>query len=340
MTRNCFDLVCLFGFSPHFEKISAFLDASSIKCIVIFSPRQEDSVEALNLSKNDIKLCEQKLDDVFFEKTGIRKSKSLGISFGSPFIFKQKDIDAFNGNLINSHGAPLPAFKGGGGFSWRILQRDKRGAALMHFVSTEIDEGACVFRKDFIFSDRERLPCDFEERQIVEESKYLVPWIQKVALGEVELKELTRNVQADFAPSTYFPRLSTDLHGCIDWTLSMSDLESFVIAFSRPYQGAFTYIKGCQSRIMDVRMEEKRYMHPFTYGLVLSVDDQGCLVSCNGGIISIRHEDLRIEAGNLRVNCGDRFYTPADVIQKALSSRAFYKPNGLDVRSHAWIEEN
>lgn len=339
MSRNYFDLVCLFGFSPHFEQISAFLDDSNIKCIVTFSPRQKDSVEALNLSKSVLKLCEQNLDDVFFEKTGIRNSKSLGISFGSPFIFKQKDIDAFNGNLVNSHGAPLPAFKGGGGFSWRILQGDKRGAALMHFVSTKIDEGACVFRKDFLFSEEERLPRDLEERQIEEESKHLVPWICKVALGEIDLSKSSCDKKADLDSGSYFPRLSTDLHGCINWSLSLKDLESFIWAFSSPYQGAYTYIKGHKARIMDAHIVEKKHMHPFTYGLIINADEEGYLVSCNGGVISIKRKDLHIKTSEFRINCGDRLYTPADILQRALSSRAFYKPNGLDIRDYALISE-
>ena len=172
-----FEIVCLFGFSPHFTQICNFLDKRKTRCFVIFSPRQKRAIESLVLPKTSKKLCINSLDDASFQEIRVRDNASLGISFGSPFIFKQKDIDNFQGHLINSHGAPLPEFKGGGGFSWRILQRDKRGTVLMHLVTTRIDEGAWIFRKDFMFSDSERIPEELEKRQQTEEAKHLVPWI-------------------------------------------------------------------------------------------------------------------------------------------------------------------
>ena len=334
MIRDCFDLVCLFGFSPHFRQIADFLDAAGIDCIFIFGPRQKDSVDSLNLPASFKKLCVEDLANSAFDEIRVRERKSLGISFGSPFIFSQQDIDNFNGHLINSHGAPLPEFKGGGGFSWRILQRDKRGSILMHFVTTKIDEGACVFRKDFTFSDDERMPCDMENRQIKEESKYLIPWIEQVVFGQAELSQLKSFLVPKDKLGSYFPRLSSDLHGGIDWSLSIHDLESFVLAFSRPYSGAFTFIKDHKVRILDFNIERKCYTHPFTYGLILGVGPEGLLVSCNGGVISIKNENLCVDVCGFSIKPGDRFYTPELILQKALQSRVFYSPDGLVARHY------
>ena len=114
---------------------------------------------------------------------------ALGLSFGSPFIFRQVHIDTFKGNLLNSHGAPLPEFKGGGGFSWRILQGDKRGTSLMHLVTTKIDEGPIVFRKEFEFSKDDILPTDFESRQRLEDKISLLPWLKNLIEGSADTRQ-------------------------------------------------------------------------------------------------------------------------------------------------------
>ena len=76
-------------------------------------------------------------------------------------------------------------------------------------------------------------------------------------------------------------------------------------------------------------------MHPFTYGLILDINPTNILVACNGGSILIHNNDLRIESHDIRLTSGDRFFTPLPTLQKALSSRAFFKPDGLVVRDYA-----
>lgn len=205
----------------------------------------------------------------------------------------------------------------------------------MHLVTTQIDEGSCVFRKDFMFSDSERIPDDLEKRQLTEEAKHLVPWIKQVASGQINILTLASNCQSESEPGSYFPRLSSELHGCINWSLAIKDLESFVHAFSRPYPGAYTFIKGAKAHIMDFRIQKECYTHPFTYGLILNAGPKGVLVACNGGSFLIQHDDLRIESSNICLNSGDRFFTPLSILQKALSSRAFFKPDGLVVSDYA-----
>ena len=112
-----------------------------------------------------------------------------------------------------------------------------------------------------------------------------------------------------------------------------------MLAFSRPYSGAFTFIKEQKVRIMDFTIEQECYMHPFTYGLVLNVGPESFLVSCNGGIMSIRRDNLCIDVSNFRINSGDRFYTTASVLQKALLTRVFYKPDGLVARDYTSSQE-
>jgi len=329
-----FDLVCFFGYSPHLRLLARFCEDLAINYCLIFGPRQSDAINLLDLPLTAHKLCVRNLGDSEYQKLRVRNSKSIGFSFGSPFIFKQEDIDDFKGMLINSHGAPLPEFKGGGGFSWRILQHDKRGVILMHYVTTRIDEGGCVFRKDFNFLDDERTPHDHEERQLREETYYLIPWVKEVISGQTNVTELPSTNELESHTHSYFPRLCTDLHGYIDWSLAAQDLETFVLAFSIPYQGAATFLKGEKVRIMDCCVNDSRPMHPFTLGLVLHKDSEEIIVACNGGTISIKHGDLKFGGSSCTVNIGDRFFTPSATLEKSLSTRVFYMPDRIALRDY------
>ena len=53
------------------------------------------------------------------KKTDIKNS--LFLSVGAAWIFKSDLINLLNGRFFNIHGSKLPSDRGGGGFSWRIL---------------------------------------------------------------------------------------------------------------------------------------------------------------------------------------------------------------------------
>ena len=295
--KKAYELVCLFGFSSHFVELAKYCESLRISCVIVHGVRQSESIKSLDLPKSVNIICTDNLKNGFYDQIEVKTNKTLGISFGSPFIFDKYDIDNFEGNLINSHGAPLPEFKGGGGYSWRILQRDKRGCALMHLVSQKIDEGAVVFRHDFLFADNEREPGQYERRQNEEEIYQMMPWVQNIISGKHKLdNEKYKNTEKSY--STYFPRLCTDIHGYIDWSLAFEDLESFILAFSRPYMGSSTFIKGEKVRIFDIRLQRKENIHPFLKGLVLSKTEKDLNVACSDGVISIRLEDIKKKIKN------------------------------------------
>jgi methionyl-tRNA formyltransferase len=330
MKRN-FDLICFFGYSPFFPRLADLCQSLGFEYAFVFAPRQRDSIDSLTLPDHAQKICATSLKDNAYKDLKAANKHSLGVSFGSPYIFSAEDIATFQGGLLNSHGAPLPDFKGGGGFSWRILQRDKRGASLMHFVTEEIDEGPCVFRKDFVFSDSERIPLDHEIRQLKEDEDNLIPWLESVIAGENSLTPLGSEADS-FNLGTYFPRLSSDFHGYIDWRMPVNDLKSFILAFSKPYSGASTFIKGKKTRIFDCFIREKCFMHPLTRGLVLSRSEDHITVACESGIIEIELGNLKFENEPCKIAKGDRFYTPESHLQEALNSRTFFNSEGVQIK--------
>ena len=88
---------------------------------------------------------------------------TLGLSFGSIWIFKEDYIKLFDGRLLNTHGARLPQDRGGGGFSWRILRNERLGYSLIHQVDAGIDTGNIVAVDEYVYPHSCRITLDYEK---------------------------------------------------------------------------------------------------------------------------------------------------------------------------------
>jgi methionyl-tRNA formyltransferase len=274
-----------------------------------------------------------RLSEQDLARLGVLDKYSLGISFGSPYIFRAAHISGFRGNLINSHGAPLPSYKGGGGYSWRILNGDKRGCSLMHIVSEEIDKGEVVFRNDFLFSEYDRRPIDYEKSQLSHENRFLVPWLTDLIAGRVTLSPLSSE-ETVCLEDTYFPRLHTDTHGFIDWNWSADAIQRFILAFSEPYSGARSFLKGKSLRIWDCSTIKRQCHHPFVRGIIVDVSSPHIMVATRDALVQLRLSDIRFDSEACAIIAGDRFYTPSSYLEDSLHTRVFYKPQGPIFRSY------
>jgi methionyl-tRNA formyltransferase len=88
---------------------------------------------------------------------------TMGLSFGAPWLFRQDVITRFGGRLLNLHGARLPHYRGGGGFSWQILCDNRQGYALIHQITAGIDDGPIVAVREFRYPSSCRVPQDYQQ---------------------------------------------------------------------------------------------------------------------------------------------------------------------------------
>jgi methionyl-tRNA formyltransferase len=131
--------------------------------------------------------------------------------------------------------------------------------------------------------------------------------------------------------STYWPRLSTDHHGWIDWSWDASEIERFVLAFSTPYRGASTTLDGQRVHVMDAyAVLSEASFHPFQAGLVYRALPGRLFVAARQSAIVIT--SIRSPSGGeLRepVRAGARFVTPYDKLDDARMFRSVYSPDGI-----------
>jgi methionyl-tRNA formyltransferase len=252
--------------------------------------------------------------------------QTIGISSGSPYIFSKDIIERFGHRIINGHSSRLPQQRGGGGYSWMIMQGNRVGYAVWHLVDEGIDNGDILALKEFEYP----VSCQYPEDYLNEKSIHEYG-VFKSLLQDIKLKKpLQRNGQSEHM-SIYMPRLLTDVHGFIDWKWSGQEIERFAQAFGRPYKGASTFLMGKQVRVRSATsVTFDGTFHPFQYGIIYRLFENGVYVACKNG--SLRCSLFRkdgIKPIEYKSNLiGERLYTPAEYLETAMRTRVEFLPKG------------
>ena len=213
--------------------------------------------------------------------------------------------------------------KGGGGISWNLMMGLTTGGVTIHMVDSGIDTG------DILMQSNYSLPVDcanLEASHIVscQNKSLLISFLDKVLSGYTFIRK-----KQTFDIGSYWPRLKTDLHGYLNWSWEVFEILSFIRAFSHPFKGAATYIKGKKVRILSAYVQNSEYsFHPFQYGLIYRVVSSKLYVACKGGTLVVE-EILYDDASTINLSSllGHRLITPSDILEQALSQRIYLKPS-------------
>ncbi len=250
----------------------------------------------------------------------------LGLSFGAAWIFRKPFIDRWEGRLLNIHGARFPLDRGGGGFTWQILRENRLGACLIHQIDEGVDTGPILKYREFTYPPSCRIPKDYNEVCLRHTRSFLEEFFREVRdEATFTLMEQPAHI------STYWPRLSTEHHGFIDWNWSLREIERFICAFDAPYPGASTFLRGRRVLLKDcLTNASDGTFHPFQRGLIYRVSDDGvCVATDDGGLIIRTVQDERGADIRQTVRVGDRFHTPIEVLERARAFRAIYTSTAL-----------
>jgi len=251
---------------------------------------------------------------------------TIGISFGAAWIFKKQFIDLFQGRLLNCHGSRLPQDRGGGGFSWRILKDERMGVCLIHHIDPGVDTGNIILSEEYIYPHSCRYPIDYQTYSIEQYQKFLDKFFDFV---KEEKSFIEVSQQESF--SAYWPRLATNIHGFIDWSWTLENIERFICAFDDPYVGASTFLNGRKVRLKKCYSSfNDGVFHPFQQGFIYRISGNSAFVATEHGSLlanSVLNEEGVDIKNQLRI--GDRFYTPMKFLEDAKQFRAVYTADGL-----------
>ena len=323
--------IILFGGGQIIVRFASILDKYELESLIITSNRHAKEITGGTSTFEELL---RKDNRRFIITSDINESKviteitneTLGISSGAAWLFNAEFINLFEGRLLNAHGSRLPHDRGAGGFSWRIMRRESLGAILLHKIDPGVDTGEIIKYEEYVFPGACRKPIDYQRYNVQKYIEFLEEFIKEILSG----KDFNLIPQQE-SFSIYFPRLSTDAHGFIDWSWTAEEIESFVCAFDSPYKGASTFIDGTRVRLKDCQLTKSDgTFHPFQFGIIYRITEYGLFVAAKGGSLIIgRVENEEGKSILERMRLGDRFYTPVDNIEKAKTFRAVYTPEGL-----------
>jgi len=248
--------------------------------------------------------------------------KSIGISFGASWIFKKNMIDKFKGKLLNKHSRDLPKYRGAGGFSWLILNKERESANLLHFIEESIDTGKVVKISRFKFPEECKISLDYEKYSYERDFDFMEEFIDEV----IAQKKFQLEIQ-DELKATFFPRLHTQSHAFIDWSWDREEIINFIRAFDDPYCGASTYCQGKRVYLKKCSTADDEYFHPYVAGIIYRINDKGAFIACRQGGIFAQVLDEQQKPAKIRV--GQRLMTPVAKMEAAKEFVAVYTPKGL-----------
>ena len=194
----------------------------------------------------------QSLDKSIDFKKNYNYKNSLYLCMSSPWIIKKKHFKKTKSLIVNSHGTRLPQYRGGASFSWMVMNKTRFGFNNLYKLDEKIDTGKILAYEEFLYPFNLKTPSEyfncFKENQV----KFLIKILNNLT-NKLNRYNLTN--QQEYL-SSYFPRLNSDIHGWIDWSLHFEDLYSFINAFGDPHDGCRTYYKKFKVLIKDAANNE------------------------------------------------------------------------------------
>jgi methionyl-tRNA formyltransferase len=249
----------------------------------------------------------------------LEKKCNAAFSLSCRSIIKSEFIKAFEGRVFNIHPSMLPRERGGGTFSWRIMNDQKEISATIHLIDEGVDTGAIVLQKKTELDIARPLPSDF----MIKTNQLYVELLIKF-LDAIKRNSPLKLQSQDENQATYLPRLHTENNAAIDWSWPVKDIEQFIRAFGTPYPGAYTYVNNDCITIEEADAESSDIVyHPYASGRIVShLRDGSIRVIAKGGFLVIHRVSMNGQSsvpGNLLKET-DMLSTPSKVLFNAKTS--------------------
>lgn len=287
---------------------------SNIACDVIsdqersFYPTESMGTFSECLNERDIKL--HSIDKLSIEFLRNYEDKNtLIFCVNCKWILSSEMINIFPGRVFNYHNSALPEQRGAACHSWRLMQSINFTRLTIHEVSPAIDKGK-VYIQDAI---------DFDKSISNLTQSYQFISSREAKLFSNFLKGDYKSSDQFEGDSYYWPKLSTEVNGYINWSWSAKEIVAFCNAFDKPFDGASTFLKDSRVRLSNVvAVDEECNFHPFQAGLIYRVSESNVYIATHQGGICVK--ELKLNK-SINIREGLRFVTPPDVLFSALTTQ-------------------
>jgi len=177
----------------------------------------------------------------------------IGVSMNWVSIIKGDTLGLFPKGILNAHFGDLPRFKGNAVANWAIILNERYVPLTIHYMTPgELDSG------DILMQHRIRISRDTTIGDINSRALETVPAMFRSVLSRIERGIAKSTPQSRRGKKGFrcYPRLPGDSR--IDWKLPAKEIHAIVRASTKPFSGAFTYMKDADGRIRKVYVWKSR----------------------------------------------------------------------------------
>ncbi len=232
----------------HEEGIPAFQEVlSRERSIDAFLTLNETAFQKKSAgSRKYLKLCKEhqisyyEVDTIKGDKAyEIIKSKApdLLVVLGWSEILPQRLLEIPTIGTIGTHAALLPHNRGSAPINWALIHGEEITGNTMMWLSTEVDAGNIIDQMEFPITIYDT--CRTLYQKVAETNReMLLRLLENLEKGEKPASQVQILNEEQILPR----RRPKD--GLINWRQSGLNIYNFIRALTKPYPGAFTYLRG------------------------------------------------------------------------------------------------
>lgn len=175
---------------------------------------------------------------------------------------------------LGYHPTFLPKMRGRAALAWTIILDVRETAGTLFWLDEGVDSGDIAAQRAFTVAPDMTLQA-LLDRHLVALEEMIPPLFRSLAKGERPA------VPQDHEQATYLA-VRRPSHGEIDWTRPAAEIERLIRAVSRPYPGAFTFLRGQKVMVWSAKVVRYPQWHAQT-GQVFAHERSAPIVRCGEG---------------------------------------------------------
>ena len=272
--KQSLDISCVITITPEMAAKNQVADYTNLQTYC-----QNNGLDFYIANRYDLKSAE---DTRAFKKLGL----DAAFVIGWQRIIPQEILETFAIGVFGMHGSTddLPVGRGRSPMNWALLEQRKHFFTNLFKYDPGVDSGDIL--DTFVFSIQ---PSDTAETMHYKNVLAMKTLITK-NINTILSNELNLTPQKE-VPHTFYPKRSPD-DSIINWQQDIFQLEAFVRAVTKPFNGAFSFLGDSKIILWRVAIFETDLVNygyrDEKFGTVIEVFPSGkFLISCRGGVLIV-----------------------------------------------------
>jgi len=229
-----------------------------------------------------------KEDIDFFKK----EKFDLLIQGGWQRLFPEEVLDTLRVGAVGVHGSSefLPKGRGRSPINWSLIEGKKRFIIQYFLIKSGVDDGDIFHYEKFDINKWDDCRTLYYKNSITTK-RVLLEWIPKLLNEKITIKPQK-------GEPTYYPKRTAE-DGLINWAKPVFDIYNLIRAVTKPYPGAFTFLKGKKITIWKAQPFDTQidYKDSDDGEIVEVFDDGNFVVNCNSGLLLVTNYTGKIFPG-------------------------------------------